>query len=238
MTKVLGVIGGVGPLSTAYFQELIVKMTNAKIDQEHLNMIIFNMPMIPDRTKYILDKSNDNPVPVLINIAKELEKLNVSYLAMPCITAHHFYDDIIKETNVEFINVIKETRKLLIDKNVHSVGIMATEGTINSQLFQKEMGKAGIDVKVPSKRMQCYVTELIYDNVKSDIPADTKKYDLVIEDLREQGAEVIIIGCTELSLINKEHKVEYKILDTLELLAKRSIELNDLQVKEEYNTLF
>lgn len=234
----LGVIGGVGPLSTVYFQELIVKMTNAKTDQEHLNMIIFNMPVIPDRTKYILDPSNDSPIPILKKIAKELEDLNVTYLTLPCITAHCFYNEIVEEIKTPFIHAIKEVKNLLLERKIQVVGLMATEGTIQSGLFQEELGGAGIDIILPSEEMQEYVTELIYKNVKADIPIDTYKYECVMKYLVSLGAEVIIIGCTELSVINKEYKVKYKVLDTLEVLAKRSIEINGLEVKKEYQNLF
>ena len=70
----LGVIGGLGPLATAYFMELVIKMTKAECDQEHLDMIIYNCPGTPDRTKYILGQSDENPLPKMMELGQALQK--------------------------------------------------------------------------------------------------------------------------------------------------------------------
>ncbi len=90
----LGIIGGLGPMATAYFMELLINMTDAKCDQDHLEMIIYNCPSIPDRTAYILGKSNANPVVPIIKIGKKLKEQNVDCISIPCITAHYFHDEI------------------------------------------------------------------------------------------------------------------------------------------------
>ena len=76
--KTLGVLGGVGPLATIYFADLVVKMTDAKTDQEHISMVILNHGAIPDRTDYILDHSKPNPLPVIIADAKKLQGAIIS----------------------------------------------------------------------------------------------------------------------------------------------------------------
>ena len=94
----LGIIGGLGPMATAYFMELLINMTDAKCDQDHLEMIIYNCPSIPDRTAYILGKSNANPVVPIIKIGKKLKEQNVDCISIPCITAHYFHDEIEEKT--------------------------------------------------------------------------------------------------------------------------------------------
>ena len=89
--KTLGVLGGVGPLATIYFADLVVKMTDAKTDQEHISMVILNHGAIPDRTDYILDHSKPNPLPVMIADAKKLQAAGCDYIVIPCNTAHYFY---------------------------------------------------------------------------------------------------------------------------------------------------
>ena len=91
-THILGVIGGLGPLATAYFLELITKMTDAEKDQDHLEIIIHSKPSIPDRTEYILGKSNENPMQDFIAISKSLASAGTQCIAIPCMTAHYFYD--------------------------------------------------------------------------------------------------------------------------------------------------
>ena len=97
--KILGVLGGVGPLATIYFADLVVKMTDAKTDQEHIAMVILNHSSIPDRTDYILDKTKPNPLPVMIKDAKLLEDDNCDFIVIPCNTAHYFYDEIQNRIN-------------------------------------------------------------------------------------------------------------------------------------------
>ena len=96
--KVLGVIGGMGPIATSFFMELVIKMTDASSDQEHLDMIIYNIPSIPDRTSYILDHNRQNPLPVILDIARKLEEQGAEFLAMPCCTAHYFQKEL--ETSI------------------------------------------------------------------------------------------------------------------------------------------
>ena len=81
--KTLGVIGGVGPLSTAYFMEVLINKTDAILDQEHIDMIVLNHCEIPDRTAYILDNSNPNPVPFMKEDAIKLETLGCNFIVTP-----------------------------------------------------------------------------------------------------------------------------------------------------------
>ena len=104
----LGIIGGLGPMATAYFMELLINMTDAKCDQDHLEMIIYNCPSIPDRTAYILGKSNANPVVPIIKIGKKLKEQNVDCISIPCITAHYFHDEIEEKTGCKvMLHLIK-----------------------------------------------------------------------------------------------------------------------------------
>jgi aspartate racemase len=105
----LGVIGGLGPIATAYFYELVIQMTSAKVDQEHIEMLIFSKPSIPDRTEYILGKSKENPVHPMIDIGKLLVGMGADHIAIPCITAHYFHDILSEGIGAPIIHIIKET---------------------------------------------------------------------------------------------------------------------------------
>ena len=96
-TKTLGVIGGLGPMATAYYMELVIQMTDASCDQEHLNMIISSRPGTPDRTRYILGLSDENPAPVMIDAGRWLVAEGAEILAIPCITAHYFQKQLEEE---------------------------------------------------------------------------------------------------------------------------------------------
>lgn len=235
--KKLGVIGGLGPIATAYFYELIIRMTNARKDQEHMEMIIYSKPAIPDRTEYILGRSKDNPVYPMQEIGKALVDLGAEYIAIPCITAHYFYNMLSESIPAPLIHIVKETALHLKQHGIQRAGIMATEGTISSMLFQSELERIGITPMIPSKQKQDMVTHLIYHNVKANQPIEIDKFKLVAEELFSNGAEVIILGCTELSLIKRDFDIGAGYIDAMEVLAMRSIVLCEAELKEEYQSL-
>ena len=92
--NIIGVIGGLGPLATAHFMELVIEMTDAKRDQENVDMIVYNFPSIPDRTGYILGSNLKSPLPGLKNVAHALVRQKVSCIAIPCVTAHYFHKEL------------------------------------------------------------------------------------------------------------------------------------------------
>ena len=237
LTKELGVIGGLGPMATAYFLELVVKMTDAKKDCEHVPMIIFNHPSIPDRTDYILGKSKESPLDVIVSLGKTLVGLGADIISIPCITAHYFYDDILREIGIPVINMLEETANYLKANQINEVGLMATDGTIRAGFFVDLLENRGIKVHIPGETSQKKVMSIIYDDIKANKPFDINKFKLVERELREAGAQVIILGCMELSLIKKDGKTGPGFLDAMEVLAIKSIELTGANVKAEYKNL-
>lgn len=233
----LGVIGGLGPAATAYFMELVIKMTKANCDNEHLEMIIYNSSSIPDRTSYILGKSKYNPVIPMTIIGKKLEEQNVDYISIPCVTAHYFYETLAKEINKPIINILRETVLHLKENDIKTVGIAATDGTISSGLFQNELKAFGINYVLPSTKSQQLIMNLIYKNVKAGLPIDMEKFLSVSEELKHNGAEVIILGCTELSLIKRDCSIGSGYLDAMEVLARASVLHCEKPLKVQYKNL-
>lgn len=236
-TKRLGVIGGLGPIATAYFYELLIKMADARRDQEHLEVVIFSKPSIPDRTDYILGRGNDNPLQPMIDIGRTLVGMGADYVAIPCITAHYFHDALQEGISTPIIHIIKETVDYLKSEGICKVGIMATEGTIYSRLFQAELEAFGMQSIVPSVERQQDVNDLIYKNVKANLPVEMERFQAVSEELHREGAQVIILGCTELSLIKRDYEVGPGYIDAMEVLAMRSIQLCETKLKDEYTSL-
>lgn len=234
--KTLGVIGGLGPMATAYFMQLVTDMTEAKTDQEHIPMIIHSCPQIPDRTQFLLGNSNENPVPQIIECGEKIVLSGADCLAIPCITAHAFLEDIQRALSVPIIHIIKETAAYLKTEGVRCVGLEATDGTIQAGVFQKELEAQGIRVVLPSGEKQKMVMHIIYNNVKAGVRADMERFQLVEEELHEKGAEVIILGCTELSMLSRDEKIGHGYLDAMEVLARASV-LKCGKLKSKYQRL-
>lgn len=222
MRKKLGVIGGMGPLATALFMELVIEMTDARQDKEHICMDIVNTPTIPDRTDYILGKSTDCPVEGILSVKKELECRGADVLAMPCNTAFCFYEELVKE-GLPIIHPIEETAICLKDVGIKNAGILATDGTIQTKLFQVGLKQYGIETVIPDEVHQKIVMSMIYDDVKAGKPIDSGKLQAVEEYLKSKGAQVLILGCTELSVAKRNGLVGPGYLDTLEVMARKAV---------------
>ena len=130
-SKLLGILGGLGPMSTVYFYELLTALTDAKCDQEHIDMVISSRATTPDRTAYILGKSDENPLDVMIPEAKKLVAYGAEVIAIPCNTAHYFYDRLAAEIDVPILNIIEESVKRIGEVGVASYGLAESVGVVD-----------------------------------------------------------------------------------------------------------
>lgn len=230
----LGVLGGVGPLATIYFAELVIRHTDAATDQQHVSMIILNHAAIHDRTNYILDPSEPNPLPQMIDDAKTLERAGADYIVIPCNTAHFFYDEIQNSVNTKIINIIEET--VLNIKNTmpdaKKVGILATKGTLVSGSYQNMLKKHGLDYAVPDDGDTEALMEIIYEQVKAGKQVNIESFWRIINNLKKAGCDCVVLGCTELSIIYRDYSIaDETIIDSLVTLAKKSIKLCGKKIK-------
>lgn len=226
--KILGVLGGIGPLATVYFMDMLVKMTEASCDQEHIPVLCFNHPTIPDRTAYILDNTKPDPLPVMREDARLLERAGASCIVIPCNTAHYFYEQLQKEVSIPIINIIKETVSYIRRSNpdAQRIGILATRGTIAAGSYQKVCAEQGLSFAVPEEDDLRSLMSIIYEQVKAGKPADFEEFMRIIGVMKHDGCDAVILGCTELSIIHRDfHMNRPDVVDSLEVLARRSIEL-------------
>lgn len=229
----LGVIGGLGPMATALFMKMVIEMTDAAVDQEHIEMIIYNCPRIPDRTSFILGQSDEDPAPGIIEIGQKLTDQGVELIAIPCITANYFYERLSCGIHAKIIDIIDELYTYLIKRNIRCAGLMATSGTIESRLFQRIFDEQECRLVLPSRERQQDVMHVIYQNVKANRPVDMERFRAVSKELREAGAEVIILGCTELSVVRENCQIGAGFLDAMQLMAKCAVESCG-RLREEY----
>lgn len=222
--KKLGIIGGLGPMASAQFLSLLTAMTVADNDQNHIETILYSKPNTPDRTAYLLGKSQESPLPALLDSARTLESIGAQVLAMPCMTAYSFSREIAGAVSAELIHPIEETAYLLAENGCRNVGIMATDGTLRVGLFQQALSAAGIACSIPEEKQQRLVMHMIYENVKKGQPADLDMLEAVTKHLRGMGADRVILGCTELSVIKQTQPIGNGYLDAMEVLAARAIE--------------
>lgn len=223
--KKLGVIGGLGPMASALFLEMVTEMTEARTDQEHIEILLHSCPWIPDRTQYILGKRKENPVKPMADMGIKLAQNGADIIAIPCITAGYFYSELSEAIPVPVIHTLEEIAKYLQKLGVQRVGLMATDGTVAGGFLQRTLEQSDIKVLLPSKGRQQDVMHLIYQEVKAGKHPEAERFDGVTEELKEKGAQVVLLGCTELSVIGQKIPLKPGCLDAMRVLAKRAVEL-------------
>ncbi|MCI8589410.1 MAG: amino acid racemase [Clostridiales bacterium] len=222
---VLGILGGLGPASSVYFYDLITNRTEASSDHDHIDLILSSHATTPDRTAYILGENQENPLAIMAQDARKLEAFGADFIAIPCNTAHYFYEELAEVVHIPIINIVSETAAYLHAMGVKKVGVLATDGTVQSGTYQKICGLYDIACVTPEPADQATVMHIIYDDIKSGKEPDIGRFYNIANALFAQGCERLILGCTELSLIKKQALLDERFVDSLEVLACRCITL-------------
>lgn len=220
----LGVLGGMGPQATNTFYQFIIDRTDARTDQEHVNALILSDAGMPDRTASILSGNTQAPFQRLVADAKLLERAGCTVIAVPCNTSHFFLDRVQEQIGVPILHMIRETAKYLAAQGKKRPGILATDGTIQTELYQKEFAALGIRAVIPSPEAQKLVMSLIYDDVKAGRAGDRSKFGAIHRDLIAQGCDCGVLACTELSVFAAENHLPHFYTDAMAVLADRAIE--------------
>ena len=222
----LGVLGGMGPQATNTFYQFVIDRTDAATDQEHVNALILSDSGMPDRTGAILGTEEERRAVFqrLVADAKLLEGAGCTVIAVPCNTSHFFLDDVQKEISIPILHMIRETAKALHAQGRTRPGILATDGTIQTGLYQKEFAALGIQAVVPTPAAQKLVMSLIYDDVKAGRDGDPQKFAAVHRDLEAQGCDCGVLACTELSVFADKHHLPPFYTDAMAVLAERAVE--------------
>ena len=218
-TKTLGVLGGLGPLSGVYFCEMLIRHTRADRDQDHLNFLLSSRAETPDRTDFILGRSHDNPLPIMVEEAKKLTAAGADLLCMPCNTAHYFYDGICREISIPMINIIEETASFCSFLGLRRVGLLATEGTVRSRADETYLEPCGITCVTCTEEEQAVISHTIYGEIKQGKAPSLDRFLQVADRLTARGCDALILGCTELSLLKRNHLNDSRFIDSMEVLA-------------------
>lgn len=219
----LGVLGGLGPMSTFYFCELLTAHTSATCDADHIDMLISSRASTPDRTAFILGKSTDDPLPVMKREAERLTDAGAELLVIPCNTAHYFYDGLRASCSVPILNIIEETVLHLHRNGVRRFGLLATEGTRSSGAYRRFSDPLSMTCVEPTAEEQAQIMHIIYGCIKQNRPIDWNAFFSVTDAMRARGCERLVLGCTELSLLKRAGLDEGVFVDSLEVLAYRTI---------------
>ena len=210
------ILGGMGTQAGLDFCNKLAVLNRGKIDQEYPLFILYNKSNIPGRpesigiqTGKISNKSNINNkkkynkvLESLLKGCKLLEKNKCKFIVIPCNTAHYWYDDLKKKINVPIINMPKEVFKFTKKqcKNNTKIGLLATEGTLKTGVYNKFFEKK-YQLILPNEKIQKEKVNKAIKFVKmGNIKAAEKSIKPAINYLIRNKCKKIILGCTELPI--------------------------------------
>jgi len=195
---IVGIIGGMGPLSTVEFLKRIVEKTPAEKDQDHIRIIVDFNSKVPDRTAHILGKG-ESPLPYLLDSVDRLTRAGVDVIFISCNTAHYYIEDMRRRSSVPIVDLVEEGLKILKKRGINKILLLATEGTIRSGIYRTRGEKVGIEIVDPDDHMLNTTMRVIY-SVKSGKIDDAKKHwKELSKSLKEE--QEILLGCTELPVV-------------------------------------
>lgn len=224
----LGIIGGMGPMASAVFYDMISSKTDASCDQENLNLILLSHAGMPDRTRAILSKDEAQIEAVRSKLyadAMFLQNAGCTAIAVTCNTAHYFVNMIEGEIDIPFIHLIRETAEAVASEfGAKKVAVLATDGTIETRLYQDELSKRGVIAFTPKAEVQALVMHEIYECIKSGKPADEEIWQKIEEYVKAEGCEAAVLACTELSVVRKELSLGSFYFDPMDIMAERCLD--------------
>ncbi|MBL9115777.1 MAG: amino acid racemase [Verrucomicrobiaceae bacterium] len=215
-----------GPEATANFYAEIVRLTPAKKDQEHLPVLIYSLPQVPDRSTCIASGSREI-VPYLTHAVRKLQSGGSSFIAIPCNTVHYYHADMQRAVRIPVLNMITETADAVQRQypKARTIGLLATNGTVRSKLYEHEFTERGLKVLLPQNTtQQCCVMDAVY-SIKSG-GSKQMQADLLAKAANEliaRGAEVLVLGCTEIPLAFDVKRSRVPVVNATQVLARAAI---------------
>ncbi len=223
--KVLGIIGGLGPEATVDFFGRIVRITPAQSDQDHLHILIDNNPKVPNRNQ-ALAGSGASPAMSLAANARRLEAVGAEFIVMACNTAHAFEDSIRNAISIPFISIVTETCTYIAENHpdLQSVGLLATDGCLQAQLYETALESHGIEVLTLTADRQKAFMDLVYEIKGQGVDQNIRSAMMAMTDeLIELGAQGILAGCTEVPLVMTADDLSVPFIDSTEILAEQCV---------------
>jgi aspartate racemase len=206
--KLLGVLGGMGPLATVDFLQKLIEETPASRDQDHIPVIAYSVPQIPDRPSAIIGHS-ESPLPQMLEGIRTLKRAGAQAIAIACNTAHYWYDDLARQGGLPILHIADAACDALGERNTQRIGLLATQGTLVAGFYQSRFYERGIECLLSSENDQQQLVLPAIECVKrNDLAQAHALATQAALHLLDRGAQCIAMGCTEIPLA-----IEYRTSD-------------------------
>ena len=221
--KVLGIMGGMGPMATVDLFGKIVSQTRASCDQEHIHVIVDDDADIPDRRTSIVN-GDTIAAEGMLACARRLEAAGADILMIGCNTAHYFYDFVRQGVGVPVLHMPRETAREIARRSYRAAGILGTDMTIQMGLYHHALEAEGITPVEPDEEGRQIIMDIIYKGVKAGkLNLDLGPALAKMEEMKARGAECFILGCTELPVAFAGVRTGLDLIDPTSVLARAAI---------------
>ena len=224
--KVVGILGGMGPEATIDLMNRVIKATPAEDDIDHIRMVVDNNPKVPSRIKALIEGNGPSPGPCLQEMARKLEAWGVDFLAMPCNTAHFYHQEIQNAVSIPVLDMISLTADAIVSagKDIKTVGLIASTAVINLKIYKEALAAKNISLMAPGIECQDPLMSAI-KTIKTCRygSREIKATQETARSLVQNGAQALLVACTELSILSGDIKAQVPIIDSSQVLAQAII---------------
>ena len=212
-------------------------MTDAKCDQEHIDMIILSHASVPDRTSAIKSGNTHEVFHALLSDALMLEKNGATAIAIPCNTSHYFWKPLQAELEIPIVNMVRATVEKVKTEtpSVNKIGVLATDGTLYTGIYKTECERLGIEYVQPDDDIQKIVMDIIYNQIKKGEKGNWDDFIKIDTFMKDKGCQKVILACTELSCFAENYALSDYYIDALNVLCEQSIILCGKKLKKGVN---
>ncbi len=224
--RILGVLGGMGPLAGATFMQRLTLLTPAARDQEHIPSVLWSDPRVPDRTAARIAGGED-PLPWLLRGIRGLEAAGCGAIAIPCNTVHGWFDAMQAATRLPILHIVEAAGDELLRLGITggTIGLLATKGTLAMRLYQQRLEGRGFECLMPTAEEMDRVVMPAIDLVKANRVSEAyAPLAEIARRLMERGAKAVVLGCTEIPLgISAGPALPFPVADPIDALARAAI---------------
>ena len=228
LDKVLGVLGGMGPLASAQFMLRLTLLTPADRDQDHIPAVLWSDPRVPDRGAAGKPGGAD-PLPALLAGIEGLKRAGCGAIVIPCNTAPLWYEPMARAAGVPMPHIVDAAAADLARLRIRTgrIGIMGTSATLQSRLYQRRLEDLGWDCIEPSPEQMTRLVSPSIALVKANRVTEAfEPLAEVVNSLATRGATAVVLGCTEIPLgvqAGPAERLAVPVVDTIDALARAAI---------------
>jgi aspartate racemase len=220
--KTIGILGGLGPESTISYYKYITRAYHAlRNDYAYPDIIISSLSF-----QRVIDADYETPQ-IIREAICGLAGAGADFVVAACNSIHAVYDEVSKDIPIPWVSIMDATAGQILSQNISRVGLLGTRVTMQKGFYQTALARHQIETITPSAKVQERINYIIFDElVRAKTSPDSVQFLLdCVGELKDNGAEGVILGCTELPFAIKQDSTPVPLFDTTAIHSQKALEL-------------